>query len=78
MATEPSAAGAARDLEFIRDVVARTDRRVDPHAFHWVQFMFRNARSSRVDSRASGYQEIFGLRQKRVYQEGRRSYESGD
>ena len=38
MATQASAAGAAGDLEFIRDVVDRTDRRVDPHAFHYVHW----------------------------------------
>ncbi len=38
MSTEPSAAEAARDLDFIRDVVDRTDRRVDPHAFHYVHW----------------------------------------
>lgn len=29
---------AARDLDFIRDVVHRTGRRVDPHAFHYVHW----------------------------------------
>lgn len=38
MTTEPNAAAAAQDLDFIRDVVQRTDRRVDPHAFHYVHW----------------------------------------
>jgi hypothetical protein len=29
---------AAKDLEFIRSVMARTRRRVDPHAFHFVHW----------------------------------------
>jgi hypothetical protein len=35
-AAPPGAAGS--DLAYIRDVVARTDRRVDPHAFHYVHW----------------------------------------
>lgn len=32
------AANAARELDLIRDVIARTRRRVDPHAFHYVHW----------------------------------------
>ncbi len=36
--TDSSPAGAAADLEYIRGVIERTDRRVDPHAFHYVHW----------------------------------------
>ena len=29
---------AIQDLDFIKQVVQRTDRRIDPHAFHYVHW----------------------------------------
>jgi hypothetical protein len=38
MSQSTDSQGAARDLEFIRGIVQRTDRRIDPHAFHFVHW----------------------------------------
>ena len=38
MTNHISSPGAQDDLAFIRNVIARTDRRVDPHAFHYVHW----------------------------------------
>ena len=37
-ASPSGAADARADLDFIRGVITRTDRRVDPHAFHYVHW----------------------------------------